>query len=94
MMVPRRFGLVLTALIAGVAMVLVAAPADAGPTERCYEMVDLNVVEVPCEYSAQSIQHAQASEPGSTWVVYQLARTAPQASQKLVRILVCAPWVA
>jgi hypothetical protein len=53
---------------------LMPTAAQAEVVERCYEVVDLNVVEVKCEYSAKSIRAAQFAEPGSVWKVYQLCK--------------------
>jgi hypothetical protein len=64
--------LVLAMLFAAVASIPSAAHAEV--VERCYEVVDLNVVEVKCEYSAKSIRAAQFAEPGSVWKVYQLCK--------------------
>jgi hypothetical protein len=53
---------------------LTTTAAEAEEVERCYEVVDLNVVEVKCEYSAKSIRAAQFAEPSSVWIVYQLCK--------------------
>lgn len=69
----RRNGLVVIAMVFGL-LALTPTAATAEVVERCYEVVDLNVVEVKCEYSANSIRAAQSAEPGSTWAVYQLCK--------------------
>lgn len=55
-------------------LVLTPTPSKAGETERCYESVDINVVEVACEYSAHSIREAQMATPQAKWAVYQLCK--------------------
>lgn len=55
-------------------MALQPTTARAEVVEQCYEMVDLNVVEVKCEYSAKSIRNAQFADPSSVWTVYQLCK--------------------
>lgn len=54
--------------------VLVPPPASAEPPKKCYETVDLNVVEVVCEHSAKTIREAQLAEPSAAWRVYQLCK--------------------
>lgn len=56
-------------------LIALTPPAvQAEVVERCYEVVDLNVVEVNCEYSAKSIRAAQFAEPGAVWTVYQVCK--------------------
>lgn len=41
---------------------------------KCFEKVDLNLVRVQCEHSAESIKAARASDPGSVWRFFQLCK--------------------
>ena len=51
------------------------APSHADATKpRCYEQVDLNTVEVICEYDGKTLEAARAADPTATWVVYQLCK--------------------
>jgi hypothetical protein len=50
------------------------AVASVALAPKCYEQVDLNVVEVTCEYDGTSLQAAQLSTPESKWVVNQLCK--------------------
>jgi hypothetical protein len=65
--------IVVLALVLGL-LALTPSAAQSDVVERCYEVVDLNVVEVKCEYSAKSIRAAQLAEPTSVWTVYQLCK--------------------
>ncbi len=54
--------------------VLQSPAASDEPSKKCYEMVDLNVVEVKCEHSVETIRAAQAADPQSKWTVRQLCK--------------------
>lgn len=63
-----------TAMTAVLFVGLNAPAAGDEPPKKCYEMVDLNVVEVKCEHSAETIRAARAADPGAKFTVRQLCK--------------------
>lgn len=73
----RRLRIALVASCAALTMLVAfvsKAPIAAAEPEKCYEMVDLNVVEVTCEHSVQTIRDAQIADPSAEFKVYQLCK--------------------
>lgn len=71
---PPRGLIAIAALVVAIAAFLAGAAPLAAAVPQCYEQVDLNVVEMTCEYDGESLQAAQASTPSARWVVYQLCK--------------------